>query len=117
MLGPLAPPARLAPLGEVGDDVCTQCVLWASGLGSWLAFQCDDIIVDECACTLPLQGQSQAFAIRCFKSDMRLKLGLVLFGDVDDQQPPQSTRRNTLPVKRIDGALLMGHEYLACALV
>jgi hypothetical protein len=33
------------------------------------------------------------------------------------QQPPQSTRRNALPVKRIDGALLMGHKYLACALV
>jgi len=36
---------------------------------------------------------------------------------VNVKQPPQSTRRNTLPVKRIDGALLMGHEYLACALV
>src|SRR5262249_45302083 len=33
------------------------------------------------------------------------------------QQPPQSTRRNALPVKLIDGSLLMGHEYLACALV
>jgi InsA N-terminal domain len=33
------------------------------------------------------------------------------------EQPPQSTRRNALPVKRIDGALLMGHKYLACALV
>jgi len=34
-----------------------------------------------------------------------------------DQQHPQSTRQNALPVKRIDGALLMGHEYLAGALV
>jgi len=33
------------------------------------------------------------------------------------KQHPQSMRRNTLPMKRIDGALLMGHEYLACALV
>jgi len=33
------------------------------------------------------------------------------------EQSPQSTRRNTLPVKRIDGSLLMGHKYLACALV
>lgn len=34
-----------------------------------------------------------------------------------NKQSPQSTRRNTLPVKRIDGSLLMGHKYLACALV
>jgi hypothetical protein len=33
------------------------------------------------------------------------------------EQPPQSTRRNALPVKRIDGSLVMGHEYLACAVV
>jgi hypothetical protein len=33
------------------------------------------------------------------------------------QQSPQSTRRNVLPVKRIDGSLLMRHETLACALV
>jgi hypothetical protein len=31
------------------------------------------------------------------------------------QQSPQSTRRNTLPVKLIDGALVMDHEDLACA--
>ena len=32
------------------------------------------------------------------------------------EQPPRSTRRNALPVKLIDGSLLMGHQYLACAL-
>ena len=35
----------------------------------------------------------------------------------DYKQPPQNTRRNTLPVKRIDGAFVMRHEYLTCALV
>ena len=33
------------------------------------------------------------------------------------KQPPQSPRQNALPVKRIDGSLVMGHEYLAGALV
>src|SRR5262245_38999258 len=33
------------------------------------------------------------------------------------EQPPRSTRRNALPVKLIDGPLLMRHQYLACALV
>ena len=33
------------------------------------------------------------------------------------EQPPRSTRRNARPVKRIDGSLVMGHQYLACALV
>jgi hypothetical protein len=33
------------------------------------------------------------------------------------KQPPQNTRRNTLPVKLIDGALVMRHEYLASAVV
>jgi tetratricopeptide (TPR) repeat protein len=33
------------------------------------------------------------------------------------EQSPQSTRRNALPVKLIDGSLVMGHQYLACALV
>src|SRR5262249_39055461 len=55
MLGPLTPPARLTPLSEVRDDVCTHRLLWAIGLNSWLAFQCDDIVVDQCPCTLPLQ--------------------------------------------------------------
>ena len=35
----------------------------------------------------------------------------------DYKQSPQSTRRNVLPVKLIDGSLLMRHEHLACALV
>src|SRR5688500_20279749 len=35
----------------------------------------------------------------------------------DKQQVPRSPRRNKLPVKRIDGALLMRHEHLAGALV
>ena len=33
------------------------------------------------------------------------------------RQPPRSTRRNALPVELIDGSFLMGHKYLACALV
>ena len=33
------------------------------------------------------------------------------------KQHLQNTRRNTLPVKLVDGALLMCHKYLACALV
>src|SRR5688572_33257424 len=35
----------------------------------------------------------------------------------DEEQNPQSSRQNALPVKLIDGALLMGHKYLTCALV
>ncbi len=33
------------------------------------------------------------------------------------KQIPRSSRRNPLPVKRIDRSLLMGHEYVSCALV
>src|SRR5437016_13806264 len=33
------------------------------------------------------------------------------------QQHLKSTRRNTLPVKLIDGSLVMCHKHLACALV
>jgi transposase len=33
------------------------------------------------------------------------------------KQIPRSSRRNPLPVKRINGSLLMGHEYLARAAV
>jgi Homeodomain-like domain len=33
------------------------------------------------------------------------------------EQPPRSTRRNALPVERIDGSFLMGYKYLACTLV
>src|SRR5262249_11007563 len=33
------------------------------------------------------------------------------------EQTPQSTRRNTLPVKLIDGPFLMRHKHLPCALV
>jgi hypothetical protein len=32
------------------------------------------------------------------------------------EQHLQSTRRNTLPVKLVDGSLLMCHKHLACAL-
>jgi len=87
MLRPLTPPSRLAPLGQAGDDVCTEISLWDLGLDPRLAIQFDDIVVDECACTLPVEGQGEAFAIRCFEGDMRPKLWLVLFGDVDD--PPE----------------------------
>jgi hypothetical protein len=82
MLSPLTPPSRLAPLGEVGDEVCTHRLLREIGLDPRLAFQCDDIVVDEGACTLPMEGQGEAVAIRCFKGDMRLKLWLVLFCNV-----------------------------------
>src|SRR5215510_9927837 len=34
-----------------------------------------------------------------------------------NKQSPQSMRRNLLPMKLINGALLMGHEHLPCALV
>jgi hypothetical protein len=42
---------------------------------------------------------------------------LTLSDDRMEEQIPRSSRRNPLPVKRIDGSLLMGHEYLSCALV
>ena len=87
MLSTLTPPARLAPLDEMGDEICAYRLLRGIDLDPRLAFQCDDIVVDEGACTLPLQGQGKPFAIRCFKGDMRLKLWLVLFGDIDD--PPE----------------------------
>src|SRR4029434_2007012 len=37
------------------------------------------------------------------------------FAFLHDQQVSRSPRRNALPVKRIDGALLMGHKHLAGA--
>jgi hypothetical protein len=52
--------------------------------------------------------------------------GVLLFADTGfakqgqaagGEQHLQSTRRNTLPVKLVDGSLLMCHKYLACALV
>jgi hypothetical protein len=33
------------------------------------------------------------------------------------EQPPRSTRRNALPVKRINWSLVMGHKHLVCVLV
>ena len=33
------------------------------------------------------------------------------------QQNPRSSRRNLLPMKCINGSLLMGHEHLTCAVV
>jgi hypothetical protein len=33
------------------------------------------------------------------------------------KQLPRSPRRNELPVKLVDGALVMHHQYPACALV
>jgi pRiA4b ORF-3-like protein len=35
----------------------------------------------------------------------------------EGEQIPRSSRRNPLPMKRINWSLLMRHEYLACALV
>jgi len=43
--------------------------------------------------------------------------GGVLYVPQALQQHPQSTRRNALPVKLIDGSLVMCHKHLACALV
>ena len=39
------------------------------------------------------------------------------FLDHVHEQVPRSPRRNGLPVKRIDGTLLMGHKHLAGAFV
>jgi hypothetical protein len=36
---------------------------------------------------------------------------------VDYEQNPRNSRRNTLPTERIDGPLVMRHEYLTCALI
>src|SRR5689334_15984763 len=36
---------------------------------------------------------------------------------IPQEQVPRSPRRNGLPVKLVDGAFLMRHEYLACSLV
>jgi hypothetical protein len=33
------------------------------------------------------------------------------------KQIPRSSRRNPLPMKRINRSLLMGHEHVACALI
>src|SRR5215813_8917662 len=79
--------STLTPLDEMGDEICAYRLLRGIDLDPRLAFQFDDIVVDEGACTLPLQGQGEAFAIRCFEGDMRLKLWLVLFGDIND--PPE----------------------------
>src|SRR5262245_40914264 len=87
MLDPLTPPARLTPLGKAGDEVCTHLVLRDISVDVRLAIQGDDIVMDEGACTLALQGQGEAFAIRGFQGDMRLKLRLVLLGEVED--PPE----------------------------
>jgi len=62
-------------------------VLREIGWNVRLADQGDDIVVDEGACTLPLEGQGDAFAIRGFQGNIRLKLWLVLLGDVED--PPE----------------------------
>src|SRR5256884_3867139 len=40
-----------------------------------------------------------------------------VFTVLPQKQLPRSLRRNPLPVKRINGSLLMGHEHLAGALV
>jgi hypothetical protein len=52
------------------------------------------------------------------QSSVRGKDGLMgmLEGSLH-KHPPRNTRRNVLPVKHIDGSLLMGHQYLAGALV
>jgi hypothetical protein len=43
--------------------------------------------------------------------------GAVGPGHAVAKQHLQSTRRNILPVKLIDGSLMMCHKHLACALV
>ena len=84
MLDALTQPARLPPLGEAGEEGGTHVVLWDIAVHVRLAVQDNDILMDEGAGTLSLQGQGEAFAIRGFQGDMCLKLGLVLLGDVND---------------------------------
>jgi hypothetical protein len=71
-------------LEEAGDDICARRLLRGIGLDSRPEFQCDDTVLDEGACTLPLEGQGHAFAIRRFKRDVGLQRWLVLFCDVED---------------------------------
>ena len=42
---------------------------------------------------------------------------LLAVADSTKKQLPRSPRRNGLPVKLVDGAFMMRHEYLACALL
>jgi hypothetical protein len=51
------------------------------------------------------------------KSQGRTCRPVLVMIDEAGKQHLQSTRRNPLPVKRIDGSLLMCHKHLACALV
>jgi hypothetical protein len=69
-------------------------------------------------------GHSDAEIAQVCQREARVLVTMDLdFADIrayppqDYEQPPRSTRRNALPVQRIDGSFLMGHTYLACAVV
>jgi hypothetical protein len=47
----------------------------------------------------------------------RVRLRFIPVNRAHSMEPPQNTRRNTLPVKFIDGAFVMRREYLASAVV
>src|SRR5438093_6263386 len=57
---------------------------------------------------LTLRGGPESFAPRAH----RIPIYPIVF-----QQIPRSPRRNELPVKLVDGTLLMRHEHPTCALV
>jgi hypothetical protein len=60
--------------------------------------------------TLDLMHQWYAHLLAAFPD---ASVGLLGGGSHDNKQIPRSLRRNELPVKLIDRALLMPHEYLA----
>src|SRR5207244_6731365 len=59
-----------------------------------------------------LKRLTQRVVERILEAELTAHLGYA-----PHEQHLQNTRRNTLPVKLVDGALLMCHKYLACALV
>ena len=61
-------------------------------------------------------GRQAAALLAHARSQLAAYLG-VAADDVVYEQLPRSPRRNGLPVKLVDRALLMHHQYPACALV
>ena len=65
--------------------------------------------------------QSLDILSQLLQSELGLRFAVRMVKDIhqlpDNKQLPRSPRRNGLPVKRVDGALLMHHQYPACALV
>ena len=85
--GPVHATSAASLLREAREEGGTHLVLREISWDARLTIQGNDILMDEGACILPVQGQGEAFTIRGFQSDRRLKLGLVLFGEVED--PPE----------------------------